>query len=217
MPAIPLHVTEWMKGYVTLGATDYHQGYLQGLEDGTSFAHVGQVLIDDVDRFVDEPAHEARFEGTFTGSAFGERPFTGGTFNMCIDTPSPGMQVMLYRMPFLDGAGAPRTLLGHKILRDDGSLDLLNDNTTLYVRILEGDVPGPTLPITTLPGNPPPGTTTIAMGIVHAEIADAIRSLRTFRSPGSDPIHAAEAVARFGAFYFGRLWKVYGSAMRIIA
>lgn len=214
--ATPLNVKEWMKGYIGAGASSYDEGFLQGIDGGTRFAHEVLIHMDDVDRFIEEPGHEATMEGHIECDLFGgKRPVVGGTFNMLLDREDPKLKIMLYRMPFTDGGGRRLTMLGHKTIHRDRAFDLLNDIMRLYIRIFDGDVPGPDIATSSLPGAVPPAGVPLAMGVLHIEVADGIRIGRTFRSPGSNPIEAAAAVGKFGAFYFEGLWKVFGKSMRV--
>lgn len=214
--ATPLSVTEWMKGYITLGATSYDDGFIQGIDSGLRFSHEVVISVDDIDRFVEEPRHEARMDGFIECEAFGgKRTVEGGTFNMLLDREDPKLKVMLYRIPFLDASGAQRTMMGHKTIHADRALDMLHDIMTLYIRIFEGDIPGPDISTTAIPGGVAPDIKPIAMGILHIETADAFRSARSFRAPGSGPLQAAEGAAKFGKFYLEGLWKVFGKAMRV--
>src|SRR5262245_36393327 len=79
---IPLNVTEWMKGYISVGAPDYNTGFMQGVDSGMHFMHEVLIQMPDVDRFIDEPEHEARMDGYIVCDALGgKREVVGGTFN----------------------------------------------------------------------------------------------------------------------------------------
>jgi hypothetical protein len=53
------------------------------------------------------------------------------------------------------------------------------------------------------------------MGIIHIEKLDLIRSMRSFRSPGSTPAQSSHAMAAFGRFFLGKLWEIYGTFGKI--
>src|SRR4051812_13884956 len=117
MTVTPLNATEWMKGYVGFGAADSDAGFIKGLEAGTYFMFEVHIHMDDIDRFVSEPAHQASMDGFVQCDALGGKlPFEGGTFNMLVDAKEPGLKLMLYRIPFTGGDGARRTMLGHKTI-----------------------------------------------------------------------------------------------------
>jgi cholesterol oxidase len=196
---IPLNVTEWMKGHVGFGATDYAAGEAQGRAESKAFQHEVLIQIEDIDRFVSDPTHVARMDGSVMWLG-DKRSFTGGEFNMLVDTDDPRVKLMFYRIPFTDAAGKPLTMLGHKTLRDDPGLDLWGDITTLFIRIYEGHVAGHdfTRPTNAVP-EWPPGQ--VAMGIIHISLRDGIRSGLSFAAPGVSHAQKAEAVAKFLAFY----------------
>jgi cholesterol oxidase len=195
----PLNVTEWMKGFVGFGATDYAAGEAQGRAQDKSFQHEVLIQIQDIDQFAGDPKHSAPMDGTVTWLG-DKRSFTGGEFNMLVDSNDPRVKLMFYRIPFTDGAGKPLTMLGHKTLRDDPGLDLWADITTLFIRIYEGHVAGHdfTRPSGAVP-EWPPGQ--VAMGIIHISLRDGIASGLSFDAPGANPIQKTEAVAKFLAFY----------------
>jgi len=194
-----LNVTEWMKGYVGFGATDYQTGEATGRSEGKVFQHEVLIQMQDIDRFVSEPKHAAPMDGKVIWLG-AERSFTGGEFNMLVDSASPKVKHMFYRIPFTDGAGKALTMLGHKILRDDPGLDMWADITTLFIRIYDGHVAGHDFarPSGATP-EWPPGP--IAMGILHISLRDGIASGMSFAAPGASRLQKVEAVTKFLAFY----------------
>lgn len=196
---IQLNVTEWMKGHVGFGATDHAGGEAQGRAEGKTFQHEVLIQMKDIDLFVSDPKHAAPMDGTVTWLG-DQRAFTGGEFNMLVDSTNPKVKHMFYRIPFTDGAGKPLTMLGHKILRDDPGLDMWADITTLFIRIYEGHVAGRdfTRPSGDTPEWPPGQT---AMGIIHISLRDGIASGLSFAAPGATRLQKAEAVTKFVAFY----------------
>jgi len=196
---IQLNVTEWMKGHVGFGATDYQAGEAQGRAANTGFQHEVLIQIADIDRFVTERTHAAPMDGhvTWLGN---ERAFTGGEFNMLVDSTDPKVKYMFYRIPFTDSAGKPLTMLGFKTLRDDPGPDVWEDITTLFIRIYEGHVAGHdfTRPTGDTPEWP---NGHIAMGIIHISLQDGIKSGLSFAAPGANPLQKVEAVTKFLRFY----------------
>jgi cholesterol oxidase len=196
---IPLNVTEWMKGHVGFGATDCKAGEAQGRAEGKTFQHEVLIQMSDIDRFASDPKHAAPMDGNVMW--LGEkRAFTGGEFNMLVDSTNPKVKHMFYRIPFSDGAGKPLTMLGHKILRDDPGLDIWEDITTLFIRIYDGHVAGHdfTRPSGDTP-EWPPGQ--VAMGIIHISLRDGIASGLSFTAPGASHLQKVEAVTKFLGFY----------------
>jgi cholesterol oxidase len=210
---IPLNVTEWMKGYIGLGATDCDAGFIQGFDEGHSsyYEHEVAIQIADIDKFVKEPAHMARMEGAITCEKFGGlRPISDGVFNMLVDDKNPALKFMFYRMQFTDLNGKLYTTLGHKTIQNAHSLDLLSRITTLSIRVFEGSVQGPDM-LTPVLGAPNfGGKSPLAMGVLHIQALDALRSAGSFKSPGSGVVDTVKAVAKFGEFYLDKLWDLYG-------
>jgi uncharacterized protein YbaR (Trm112 family) len=197
---VPLEVTEWMRGFIGLEAHDYDGGFIAGIDGGGRFEHEVRIRIADIDRFATDPRHEARLEGKLTCPALGGTfAVEDGVFRMLVDAQTPGLKFMRYFMPYREPSGRLRTVVGHKTVHDDRSLDAWADTTTLFVDVCEGPVAvdGPA---------PPP----VARGTIHIEKLDLIRSIRSFRSPGATVAEAAHARARFAGFLFGKLWDVYG-------
>jgi cholesterol oxidase len=197
---VRLTVREWMKGFVGLGATDYDAGFINGIHSAGRFEHDTVIGIDDIDRFASDPRHAARLDGQFTCKALGGTfPITNGLFQMFVDSEDPGLKYMRYHMPYRDGLGRTRTVVGHKTVHDDHALDLLHDTTTLYVKVLEG----------TVTADDPPGAG-VAQGVLHIETPDLLRSLASFSSPGSSVADGARARGVFAKFFFGKIWEIYG-------
>jgi len=208
MAAGQLQVKEWMKGYLGAGAPDYDAGFISGIETSAFFVHEMLIKIDDVDKFVSDPDHEALMDGTITFGAFGSgpRPVTGASFKVFADSKTPGLKYMKYRMPITTDKGQPMTVYGHKTIHNDRSLDLWGDTTTLYTSIYAGNLTAP---------EPPTNVQPTHRGVIHVEKLDLIKSLMTFRSPGSTPAESQHAMSTFGRFFLGNLWEIYGKLARV--
>ena len=196
---IQLNVTEWMKGHVGFGATDYQAGEKAGRQQGKTFDHEVLIQMKDLDRFVSDPRHAAPMDGhvTWLGD---RRAFTGGEFNMLVDSTDPKVKHMFYRIPFADAAGKAFTMLGYKTLRDDPGLDVWHDITTLFMRIYEGDRTGHdfTRPSGSTPEWP---DGQVAMGIIHISLRDGIKSGLSFDAPGAPRAQKLAAAVKFLQFY----------------
>ena len=198
-PSAGLSFTEEMRGHVTLGASD-------PVADPTSRTDVTvhlTITVDDVDRFVTEPGHLATVEGRVVSEALGwYLTIRDGSFNLFVPGPEAGSRRMVYRLLFSDDEGNARTLVGHKEVRDDPGLDVWPDTTTLFTRLLDGHV------LTPPPDDPDEESVPVAgAGVLRIAWADLMVQLTTFRTTGPD---GAEALYRFGRFFFGQVWDVYG-------
>jgi cholesterol oxidase len=158
---------------------------LEFTEEMTGFCTVRLTIeIDDVDRFLADPDHEARATGWVDHPALGRHPVDGGVFQLFPDEGGP-VRHMRYRLPF----GSWR-LVGHKDVRDDPGVDVWSDTTTLHTRI-EAE----------------PGGELVDEGRIEIGRAAFLRQLTTFRAGGPRP---AAALAAFGRLFAGELWDEYG-------
>ena len=195
-----LQFTEEMKGFVTLGATNYDDGFRQGRSAGTSLMFHLDIKIDGVNRFVANPNHEAAAEGYVHCDALGGRlSVEKGIFNLFVHDDDPTRKKMLYRLFFRDGKGNPLTLSGYKDIQDDPGFDAWQDTTTLFTTIYQDHVEA--AQETSSP--------VIATGIIHIHLLDFMRQLTTFKVEGPTLADKAAAFARFGKLFMGSLWDVY--------
>jgi cholesterol oxidase len=196
---VALSFTEEMKGFVSLGESDFERGFRAGRKSRTALMFHLTITADDVPAFIESRDHEAVAEGWVECEALGgRRPVERGVFNLFVEHEGDRRRKrMLYRLPFVDGAGQPLTLTGFKVVEDDPGFDLWRDTTTLYTRVLRGHVD---------PADDERAEV-VAGGIIHIHGLDFAKQLTTFRT---DPPNRVEAMARFGALFAGDLWTVYG-------
>lgn len=190
-----LRFTEEMKGFVCFGERSYRLGYQRGqggYPDAASLKVHATIVVPNVQRFVNDPWHEARAEGYIECDGLGgRRPIERGTFNLFVDTGDGLTKRMLYRLYFSDDAGRPRTLTGFKVIQDDPGADIWSDTTTTYTRILHGHVPAVDQPRVERADR------IIASGIIRIWPAGFLRQLTTFRSDGRTFTGRAGALTRF--------------------
>jgi len=195
-----LRFVEEFKGYVGFGDTDYRAGFQRGRSEGTRISLRLTIHIDDVSKFITTPAHEASVAGSIHCDRLGgSLSIRGGTFNLFIDQGDPARKKVGYRAFFDDAEGDPYTFSGFKELDDDPGLDLPADMTTAFARIYRG--------ATAADGEA--AAETVAAGIVRIGPIEFLKQFATFRAEGPTLADRTSAVARFGTFYFGRLWDVY--------
>ena len=196
-----LEFTEEMKGYITLGETDYQRGARQGKDDGTFFMFHLTIDTDDVERFVADPRHEGSARGWVSCEALGGRlPVEKGIFNLFVDSEDPTLTRMLYRLYFADGVGNPLTMSGFKRVKDDPGLDLWSDTSTLYIKMLKGHVDA----------DGESAAEVVAAGIITIYLLDFARQLTTFRTRGGSAGDQLKALVAFGKLFLGKLWDIYG-------
>jgi predicted patatin/cPLA2 family phospholipase len=203
---ISLSFVEEMKGFVAHGATNPEAGYRQGRQERSKLTVHLTIEIDDVERFIAEPDHTATASGWIEGPALGGRQnIDQGCFNLFVDSgPDYDRKWMLYRLFCRDEKGRPLTLSGVKQVDDDHGLEVWHDITTLYTTIFIGH----------LMVDEEVGAQILAVGIVRIQVLDFLRQLTTFRADsGTGEISRTSALARFGAFFLGSLWDVYGGQL----
>jgi cholesterol oxidase len=106
---------------------------------------------------------------------------------------------MRYRLPF-HANGSRHILAGHKAVRNDRTVDLWTDTTTLFATLeQDGD------------GQP----TEIARGILHIRPIDLVPQVLSMRAvQPHKPWDHGTALARFGLFFAAELWREYGPSLR---
>ena len=199
---VGVRFTEQMKGFVSLGQQSFEEGCETGRTAQTPLMFELTIVIDDVDRFIADADHPAVAIGYIDSPLFGGcRPVLKGYFNLFADSGDQDRKTMRYQLFFEDAAGEPLTLSGFKTMRDDLGLDAWADTTTLFTTILQGHVAHD-------------GTseaTVAATGILRIEVADFLHQLASFRADAPEFVQRSRAIAKFGQFFMGALWKIYGT------
>jgi cholesterol oxidase len=189
-----LSFEEEMAGFVVLGDTDPLSAERSR---GEPLSFQLTIRIDDLDAFLAHPEHLARAVGWVESpSCGGRRPVERGWFNLFAPDPASGSRVMRYQLWFTDGDGNPHTLSGWKDVHDGPVTQMWHDTTTLYMRLMRGHV---------LPDGD--AGEVDAAGTLYIEPMKLVATLRSFRADGPHPV---AALARFGRFFVGQLWDVYG-------
>lgn len=208
-----LSFTEEMKGFMTLGETDYHQGYKDGKADKNSVMFHLSMNINGVNRFVTRPGHDTDdMEGYVDAPAFGGKcKVKKGWFNLIVDQEDFSEKTMLYRLFFYNQKnGEELTLTGFKVIKDDPGFDLWSDTTTLYTQILKGHISAEEEKA--LRADPQAlAEKLVASGIIHIYLVDFMKQLTTFRVQGPTLADRSSALTRFCKMFFGKLWDVYAT------
>jgi cholesterol oxidase len=156
------------------------------------------ITADDVEHFLENPEHSARAEGWIDAASIGgRRQIQRGWFNLFAPDGAPDRRLMVYRLQFADAEGQPRTLRGQKDVWHGAPTRIWPDTSTLYFRLLEGYVDD----------GQDDQARTLAMGTLHLSVEDFARQCTTIRAEGP---HRVAALERFGLFFAGQLWDVYG-------
>ncbi|GII89203.1 hypothetical protein Ssi03_71930 [Sphaerisporangium siamense] len=199
-PAEPtsLSFSEEMAGFVSVGVSDPRSREVDGRSHGDRVSFELTIEVDDVDRFLALPAHPARAEGWVEAEFLGgRRAVERGWFNLFAPGRRPDHREMRYRLWFTDGEGRPRTLAGYKDVHHGPATRLWLDTSTLYTCLLEGHVPE----------GEDGKAVVVGAGTLHIQPMDLAATLKSFSTEGP---HGLAALARFGRFFVGQLWDVYG-------
>lgn len=196
--------TEKMRGYIACDEIDFEGGYHRGKDEDTKLMFHLTIRSENIDRFVDDSAHEASAEGYVECEILGGRcPVTEGKFNLFVDTSDDNRRKMLYRLFFRNSSGREMTLSGFKSIQDNIGPDIWADTTTLYVNVFEGRVQHPE----------ESSSPRIASGMLKILPADFAVQLSTFRSYGPSVSNRFAAFAKFGKLFAGSLWETYAPSL----
>lgn len=193
----PVGITfkETMSGGFALDVTETLEGETLGNTTGSHLELHADIEIDDIDRFIAEPAHEASLIGTLDFTPWGDDlEITRGVFNLFKPTDSPSLKLMVYEGAF-SHAGKSYYLAGQKDVKDSSILKLWPQTTTLYTQLFEG---------------PNKSGDIVGAGVLHLGVKQLIALVSTLHATGTDKkLQEAEAVAKFGKFFLGELWDSY--------
>lgn len=193
-----LSFTEEMTGFYDRGASSPRSEERATSRERLAFRLT--ITVDDVDRFLDDREHLAEAEGWIDAAGHGgRRPIQRGWFNLFAPDGAADRRLMRYRLHFTDGTGQPRTLAGWKNIHHGPPTDIWPDTTTLYYRVFDGHVTE----------DADESSLVLGAGTLHISAAAFARQLTTFRTSGPD---GPSALLRFGRFFVGQLWEVYGPA-----
>jgi cholesterol oxidase len=202
--ALGFQFTETMKGYISTQVTDdYQAAATRGEADGSRCSFTLTIVSQDLDRMLTDREHEARMTGTLSAPALSADPITvtEGLFNLFIDDPDrvAGRQ-MRYRMKLTTEDGGHYYFVGFKSIHDDGGIDLWPDTTTLYVTVHEGENDAGAV---------------LAKGILKIAPDDFLKQMTTVQVLGAaSNAQRLAATARFGKFFAGDLFEVFGGVAR---
>ncbi|MBE2318989.1 hypothetical protein DVA67_023650 [Solirubrobacter sp. CPCC 204708] len=204
--------TEEMLGHITFGETDFARGARPDGEGAAAFMFHLTIEVADVNHFGNDPLRAADARGWVHCDALGgQLPVVNGWFNLFVDQDGkPGVKHMLYRLWFYDGVGHPLTMIGHKVVANDGGFDLWKDTTTLFTRVLRGHVPE----------GADESAEIVGSGIIIIRMRDFAKQLTTFRASGPGLGAQLGALVKFGVIFVQQLAQVYlrrGSRKRVAA
>lgn len=193
--------TERMAGYISSSAvSDYESAARGGKAENNAFSFTATILISDTDAFIKDKNHTGVITGNAICPAFSPEPLdiADGVFNlMRVDEAEVDTRRFDYRMTLIARDGAKYYFEGHKVVRSGDGPDIWRDTSTLFVDISTERRAGQRL--------------LAARGVLTIDPADFLTQMRTIKgSGGKDQADRLAAVARFGLFFAGALYDVYG-------
>lgn len=194
--AVGITFNETMAGAFALGVSDPEVRADKGRKDRTELAVHANVTIPDLDAFIVDSAHAGELKGTIEFPPFGnEATAKSGMFNLFSPSGKGGLKYMVYELAFAVD-GEPRYLAGKKHVHDDPGMDLWSDTTTLFTTLHDGE--GVSAPV-------------IGAGILRLDMGDFLKLMSTIRVSGAKTAaERAATVTKFGTFFMGELWDIYG-------
>jgi cholesterol oxidase len=200
MQPVGIEFTEHMQGHFSTSVLeDYRDAEADGKKHDCRFEFTLTIVARDLDLLVNDETYEAHMVGTVRAPSLSKEPLVvhNGRFNLLVKDPERiGGKNMRYRMQLRSVEGNDYWFEGTKYIADDPGLDLWPDTTTLYISVREGAGPGGKL---------------VGRGILHILPADFLKQLRATRPVNAeDTVTGLAAVARFGSYFAGSLWEVYG-------
>jgi cholesterol oxidase len=177
--------------------------YLASEEDGKSkkndFAFVLTIVGHDLEKYTSDEHYQATAAGWVKAPFLSPEPMTvtDGRFTVFITDPDrPDTKQMRYSFKMSAADGKTYRLEGFKIIHHDAPGDMLADTTTLFTTVWEVTASK---------------ELKIAQGVLHVHPDDFARQMTTIKAVNAtSPQQNLEAAARFGRYFFGVLYGLYG-------
>ncbi|HHT9151962.1 MAG TPA: DUF362 domain-containing protein [Candidatus Hypogeohydataceae bacterium YC40] len=203
-----LSFEETMDGYLGENIRDFRDGEDYGIRHENPIKFDVEIEIDSVDKFIQVSSHEARLKGKFyCKSLGGETAMTikKGKFNLFDIDPETGHRNMYYSFNFNSPDGEQYYFFGFKDIFNDKVVDLVEDLTTLFVRIYQGkDATGK------LYGS----------GVMYFRITDLASVLNMLKSSevfgASNPLEEYTTRIKFASFFVAETLKTYTPGPRFL-
>ena len=177
--------------------------YLASEEDGRqkegAFAFVLTIVGHDLQKLVTDENYQATAAGWVEAPFLSPEPLTctDGRFTPFITDPArPETKQMRYSFKMAASDGRTYRLEGFKIIHHDAPLDIVADTTTLFTTVWE------VMATKELK---------VAQGVLHVHPDDFARQMTTIKAVNArSPKESLEAAARFGRYFAGVLYDIYG-------
>ncbi len=197
---IGLRFTETMRGYFSTEVYDnYENAAKRGQQDNSAFEFTLTIDSSDLNRMLRDPRHAASLSGTVAAPALSPEPLAvlSGEFHLLVPDPNQvETRLMRYRMSLASAHGEKFFFDGFKVVRNDGILNIWHDTSTLYITLFRGD---------------DSESPVAGKGILHIHPEDFLHQLTTIQTTNApSELESTKAQARFGRFFAGVLFEVYG-------
>lgn len=204
---VGVQFTETMKGFFSSAITtgdakaDYQQAYAKGKAANSPLQFTLTVIASDADALFDTPDHNGKIVGTVTASTLSAEPLTvtDGVFRLFVDDKNEvSTKRMEYNMKLTGKDGKSWQFSGYKHVHDDKmGADLWEDTTTLFVTITDSS------------------SKVVGKALLKIEPMDFITQLTTTKILNAPDAHTRlKTLARFGKYFAGSLWDIYGGLAR---
>lgn len=176
--------------------SDFEKAAREGEVEARSFRFTVTISTADLEAMLADPEHEMGLVGTAKVPALSAEPLQmrGGRFQLLEPDPETiNARRMHYRARLIADNGQEWLFSGVKLIHDDAGRDLWRDTTTLYITLAttEGRLCG--------------------RGVLEIRLTDFARQLTTIKAINPDDVvDGLRLASRFGAFFVGALWDVYG-------
>jgi uncharacterized protein (DUF362 family) len=193
---VGLRFSETMSGYLAEGVADFEEGVRKGQEQGNALSFDVAIEIENVSDFIKLSGQEAKMSGTVSYKPLGQDlPIRDGVFTLFKPDPASGTRQMTYSFSFTGRDGNDYFLHGHKVIRDDPGVDVLEDMTRLFTRIYRGrriyETP-------------------IGSGILTFRLLDFPSMLASFEVTNTlSPITKLRTISAFVKFCYGEIRETY--------
>lgn len=199
MPGIRFEET--MDGYLGENIRDFRDGEDYGIRHDNPIKFDVEIEIDSVDKFIQVSSHQAKLRGKFyCKSLGGEAGMTirKGRFNLFDIDPQTGHRNMLYCFNFKTPDGRLYYLDGFKDIFNDKVIDVVEDLTTLFVRVYEGSDETGRL---------------YGSGVMYFRVKDLASIMKMIKSSevigASNPLEEYATLAKFAGFFVAETLKTY--------
>jgi cholesterol oxidase len=178
---------------------EYFASETDGKQKGGDFAFVLTIMGHDLEKVVTDENYPSTASGWVEAPFLSPEPMTctDGRFTPFITDPArPETKQMRYSFKMSAADGKTYRLEGFKIIHHDAPLDMVADTTTLFTTVWEVTASK---------------ELKVAQGVLHVHPDDFARQMTTIKAiNATSPKQSLEAAAKFGRYFFGVLYQIYG-------